>query len=306
MLKVQDRPLSIPKFTVIVALQYVAVLLVYRFGFPTTWEREMSAGPGWIVLAILMGHGYGALVEWTFHRWFLHSIILPFVFLPFQILVRFVFGHREHHDETNIQTKEISPGRWLVTSHMEMTEHEQFAGSSFPPYALIGFMALAILTLTPFHLLWPYAPIYFGGLTGFTISYYGYESVHTIDHYPYSWWKKKVEHPYFGWFWKSRLGWHQKHHQDKKKNMMVFGFFWIEVWDWILRTAHYVQNLLLHNDVVTYEDVDRGQKTWPFVTAVDNWVVWCEARIRDTKVWKARSIERVKKIQRMQARRANK
>lgn len=290
MSKIQDRPLSIPKFTFKVVALTVGMLFTIRFGLPNVWRTEVSLG-WWLILVlpltIFVQHVGLAGFEWAFHRWVLHNMgIFEWLFNRpglrwlFRMLAGFKASHEGHHGRTAIVTRdyELGPNR-IVLSDYAMDAHEKFEASAFPKWSLLGFWAFFSIVLVPLHLLLPNLPILIGGYTAVALSYWMYEVFHSIHHYPDEWWKTKIEDPKYGEYWRRRYAFHQFHHYLKKTNLgvsCVLGFEW---WDHWLGTYHYPQNLLIDRHVVTADDLAYHPPR-AFIVRIDDWVNAREARYR--------------------------
>ncbi len=273
MTHVQDRPLSIPKFTLLVAVLTTLNLLTIRFAFPNVWQLEMSLG-WWLLLVmpltICIQHFGMAGFEWAFHRYVLHNIgFLVLLFNRpgarwiFRGLIGFKTSHEAHHNRTLIYTKKVDPDpNRRVYSDYSMERAEQFEGSSFPWWSLLGFWAFFSIFLIPLHLLWPRVPILIGGMIAVAFSYYLYEVIHSIHHYPFEWWKRRIENSKFCGYFRRRFAFHQFHHYRRDTNEAVAGFLSFELWDRLMRTYHYPPKLLLHDKIVTAEDLAVHKPIW--------------------------------------------
>ena len=155
---------SIPAFSVQVILQLAALLVAFRFLFPSVWQRQLDGGVLPVVLTFLGVHLFMCFFEWFFHRYVLHSYLAP-------ILARFSRGHRNHHGLTPIKLQAVAEGsdRYVLNRYPIMDE-DQHEDSAFPAWALVAFWAIFTLPLLGVQLLLPNAPIMLGGYLAIAFS----------------------------------------------------------------------------------------------------------------------------------------
>jgi hemolysin III len=266
---------SVRRFLLRVALQHAALVLSIRLLFPEFWARQMSAGVGAFVTTFLVVLLCNSFFEWFFHRYVLHATIHPW-------LVRFARSHRHHHSLTAILLREnpTKTGR-IVINRYPITEPIQFEASAFPGYALLVFWIIFAVPLTVAQALLPDAPVIVAGLSAVTWSLVSYEVFHAVEHYPYEWWKSAVEHPRLGWFWRRVYGFHHFHHANVSANEAISGFFGLPIPDWVFRTYHQPEDLLLEGRLATAKEFKvRPGHPWTFVARLDSWARHREAIIR--------------------------
>ncbi len=263
---------SIWRFSLWLTFQFALLLVGMRFLAPAVWARQIAAGPGAIVLTFLAVHLVICFFEWGFHRYVLHATVVPW-------LKRFSRGHRNHHALTNIQLRrdEAGPGR-VVLNRYPIVDQEQFEDSAFPVYALLAFWALFTPLLIVAQRFLPGAPVYLAGYAAVAWSMASYEIFHAIEHLPYSWWERAVEHPRFGRLWRAVYGFHHFHHANVGSNEAISGFFGLPLADWVFRTHHQPADLLLHGRMATAKDF-AVRPPWRFVAWLDRW-----ARAREAKI----------------------
>ena len=266
------RPFSIWRFSLQLFLQFALLLIGLRFLAPALWAQQVAAGPGAFVLVFLGMHLFTCFFEWGFHRYVLHSVTVSW-------LGRFARGHRNHHALTNIQLRRdlAGPGR-IVLNRYPIVDEEQFEDAAFPVYSLAAFWLLFTPLLIVVQLLLPHAPIYLGGYAAITWAMATYEVFHGIEHFPYPWWERATLHPRFGGLWRKVYGFHHFHHANVGSNEAISGFFGLPLADWLFRTYHQPQDLLLHGRMATAKEF-AVRPPWPFVTWLDRW-----ARARETKI----------------------
>ena len=255
----KTNSLSLPMFTVFIALHPLAAFLIARTFFRTTWDAQISAGPVAIVLTTLACSLVFCFGEYFFHRYLLHANSVSF-------LGKLSFSHLAHHKLTSIT---IIDGKVRSTYPIEDVEHDKFA--TFPPYALLAFMGFWTIFFLPAAFSFPTFPILIGGYIAISMAHYLYETIHVAHHTSYDpWWKRKIEGPLFGTMWRKLYGFHQAHHANYKCNMNIAGFYGIPLADLVLGT--YVQPEVLLLDGVPAKKslaVNLGATPpWP-VSALD-------------------------------------
>ena len=231
----KTNSLSLPMFTVFIALHPLAAFLIARTFFRPTWDAQVSAGPVAIVLTTLACSLVFCFGEYLFHRYLLHANSVSF-------LGKLSFSHLAHHKLTSIT---IIDDKVKSAYPIEDVEHDEFA--TFPPYALLAFMGFWTIFFLPAAFSFPTFPILIGGYIAITMAHYLYETIHVAHHTPYDpWWKRKIEGPLFGTMWRKLYGFHQAHHANYKCNMNIAGFYGIPLADLVLGT--YEQPAVLLND----------------------------------------------------------
>jgi hypothetical protein len=228
------NPLAFPLFAVFCAAHPLAAFAVLRYFFPATWEAQWAWGLGGVVLVTLAGNLVMCFGEYMFHRYLLHANSLS-------LLGRLSFSHLAHHKLTNIK---IPCDR--VVSAYPIADREHDHAATFPPYALLAFMAVLtpFLAVTAFS--FPQVPVLIGGYTAITIAHFLYESMHVAHHTPFDpYWKTKIEQPVLGTMWRKMYGFHQAHHANYKCNMNIAGFFGVPLGDLVLGTYQQPEVLLI-------------------------------------------------------------
>ncbi len=266
-----SKRFSIRWFLLFVCVQLLLLLIGIAYAFPGIWKTQVTAGFGAFSLVFLVMHLFNSLFEWGFHRYVLHVA-------PFSWAKQLAKDHRLHHSLTPIRLRknEAGPGR-IVLNRYPIVEGTQFEASAFPWYALLSFWALFTPLLIGVQLCLPHAPVILGGYAAITWSMVSYEVFHAVEHYPYAWWKRAVEHRHFGWLWQRVYGFHHFHHANVNVNETISGFFGLPVFDWLFGTCHFPKRLLLEGRLAT---ADEFQVAPPrrFVRWLDSW-----ARKREAK-----------------------
>jgi hemolysin III len=275
-LATQPQPFSIPRFLLVILLQFAGLLLAMRFMVPAVWARQVAAGAGAIALVFLASHLVTCLFEWFFHRYLLHSVTIGW-------LQGLAHSHRTHHSLTPIQLArdEAGPGR-IVLNRYPIVDEEQLENAVFPPHALLSFWLVFTPLIVGGQLLFPHAPVLIGGYAAVTWAMISYEIFHAIEHLPYEWWARATEHPRYGWAWRRLYGFHHFHHANVGSNEAISGFFGLPLADWIFRTYHQPAELLLQGRIATAKDF-QVREPWSFVVAWDRWARKREAELRQAR-----------------------
>jgi hemolysin III len=270
-----QRRFSIGWFIVQAAAQFALLLVALRFLLPGTWERQVGAGWPALVGVFLGFHLFMCFFEWGFHRYVLHAVTSPW-------LAWFARGHRSHHGRTPIKLQPVSEGSdRYVLNRYPITEQEQYPDSAFPVYALAAFWVFFTPLLVVLDLLMPRVPVLLGGFAAVTWSMVLYEVLHAVEHQPYEWWQRALEHPRLGTLWSRLYGFHHMHHANIACNEAISGFFGLPVADWVLGTYHQPKELLLEGRVATAKDFSVPRPP-ALVRGLDAWARRRESRMRHT------------------------
>ena len=243
-----------------------------RLLMPRLWQSQIAAGPLAFLVVFLAFHLFNAFFEWFFHRYVLHAVTAPW-------LRRFATDHRHHHSLTPVRLRPDpnGPGR-VVLNEYPIDREEQFPDSAFPFYALAAFYVLFTPLLALFQWLLPHQPVLLGGYAAITWSMVLYEVLHAVDHWPYAWWQRIVEHRRLGHAGRRLYGFHLMHHANVGCNEAIAGFFGIAVADWCFGTYHQPRELLLTGRLATARDF-AVPPPGPLVRALDRWARAREARL---------------------------
>jgi hemolysin III len=262
---------SIPWFLYRVLLQALLLVGFIWVLFPSVWYRQLAAGPlafGLVFVAVTV---FNCFFEWTFHRYVLHLV-------PVKFLKHFTIQHRRHHELTEISVQTDANGAMYTVCEYPIDRPEKYEASAFPWYALLAFWAVFTPGYVVLQVLFPTAPILLGGYAAITVSYLLYEVVHQVDHFPYEWWEKAVNHPRFGRFWTTVYGFHHMHHANFSCNDNVVGFLGYPLADKVNNTLMIPGKLLLTGRRVTAKEL-RAPKTHGWVTRLDRWAIQRENRM---------------------------
>jgi hemolysin III len=267
------RRFSIARFTLLVLFQLAVLFLGLHFAFPGLWRHQIEAGALAIVLVFVAFHLFLSFFEWFFHRYVLHFVTASW-------LRTFAREHRHHHSLTAIRLRPAAEGSHrVILNEYPITQQEQFESSAFPSYALTAFWVLFTPLVVALQLAWPQLPVILGGYSAIAWSMMLYEILHAINHWPYEWWRRAIEHPRFGAFCRLLYGFHLMHHANIGCNEAISGFFSLPVPDLCLGTYHQPKQLLLEGRKATAKEftVRRASR---FVRWLDRWARRREAKIQ--------------------------
>ena len=170
-------------FAIAALAQLAAVLVAYWFIAPGIFRSEMS-GPWSILLwTFLLGLPL-SLFEYLYHRYLLHSAVLPFM----SSMQR---AHGTHHGLTYVRApvKAHEPEKLAtVRSEFPVEEKHQEESMMFPLYSGLIFVAVFMLILgIPLKLLLPGQPIVVSTILTVMLYYCAYEVWHALLHLPIKW-----------------------------------------------------------------------------------------------------------------------
>jgi hypothetical protein len=219
------------------------------------------AQPGPIALwTLLLGVPLSAF-EYFYHRYLLHSAVLPFMAAMHR-------AHSTHHNLTSVKAP-VNPKepQRLVTVHSEfpVEEAHQEESMMFPVYAISIFYGVFFLLLAlPLKLLFPGAPVLISVMIATTLQYALYEFWHAITHLPFErFWKPLMEHPRLGRIGRRIYAFHLMHHWRPSTNLAVVGFWGIAVWDYAFRTHRRPKRLPVGGGEVSFADASIKKPLFP-------------------------------------------
>lgn len=261
-------------FTLAVGLQLSAALLIFYWIAPASFRNEF-ANPWLIVLWTAIFGLPMSLFEYLYHRYLLHSAVLPFLGSMHR-------AHGHHHGLTNVKAAVTpnEPDQMVTVDSKYPIEHEhQEESMMFPLYAASIFYAMfMVLFGLPAVLLFNGQPVVTSLLFAVTLCYAGYEVWHAIVHLPFDkYWKPMMESRYFGKATKHAYGFHLMHHWRPTCNLAVVGLWGFAVWDHVFRTHRRPERLPLRGADVTYHDAVLKQPRFPiaqFDKLGSRWYKW--------------------------------
>jgi hypothetical protein len=243
-------------FSLAAAGQLVALLVAFWLLAPKVFWAEFSQP--WLILlwTFLLGVPV-SLFEYLYHRYLLHSAVLPF-------LSSMKVAHVTHHGLTNVRApvKAIEPEKFAtVTSGYPIVEEHQEESMMFPLWSGLVFAAVfEVLLAVPLKLAFPSQPLVAAMIFTVMLYYSWYEVWHALLHLP------------FDTFWKPKMGnrvvrrmyaFHLMHHWRPTSNIAIVGFWGVAVWDHLFRTHRRPENMPLDRAQVTYLDSKLDKPRWP-------------------------------------------
>ncbi len=263
----QHHRVPFGQLTLTTGLQLAIALIIFRFVKPEMFSAELKH-PGMIVAWLLAFGVPLSLFEYLYHRYLLHSAVLPFL----KAMHR---SHSHHHGLTAVKASVLAkqPEKLVpVANEYAVEEEHQEEDMMFPVYALSIFLALFTLILgVPAKLLFPAQPVIFGIIFAVVIYYSSYEYWHAVMHFPYDrFWKPLIESKKVGPIVKHVYGFHLMHHWRPTANLAVVGLWGFAVWDHLFGTHHRPENTPLVGAQVNYHDASLKGPRWP-VTTMDKY-----------------------------------
>ena len=254
--------------------QLAAALGVFYWIAPQAFLAEVSQ-PWKIVLWTALFGLPLSLFEYLYHRYLLHSAVLPFL----RSMHR---AHSHHHGLTNVKAavKPGEPDQMVAVESKYPIEHEhQEESMMFPLYALSIFYAMFLVLFgIPAALLFSGAPIFISLLLTVTLCYGAYEVWHAIVHLPYEkFWKPMMESRAFGKATRHAYGFHLMHHWRPTCNLAVVGLWGFAIWDYAFGTHRRPERLPIHGSEVKFEDAVLKKPRFP-IAQLDRlgsrWYTW--------------------------------
>ncbi len=248
------------KLTIVVFVNITLALLAYRFLFPNAFAAD-AAQPGMTIVWILALGVPFSLFEYMYHRYLLHSAVVPF-------LGRMNQAHREHHGLTPVKAPITprEPELMVEVDNRYPIEHEhQQESMMFPPFALAIFYAIfALLFGWPLHAIFPGQPIFLALIISTTLYYSAYEYWHAVLHLPYDkFWKRYIEGPKPSRIVRRIYAFHLMHHWRPTSNVAVVGLWGFAAWDYAFGTHHRPVNLPVKGATVNFLDGELPRPYWP-------------------------------------------
>ncbi len=255
------------RFFIFTACQFALAVVAFKALCPAMFNQEVRHPGAALLFAALFGIPL-SLFEYLYHRYLLHSAVLPF-------LGAMHAAHSTHHNLTSVKAPVL--GKWpeeLVPVHSDYSiEHEhQTESMEFPFYALAIFLAMFVVLMgLPAKLLMPGSPMILATFVSVTLFYSGYELWHAVLHLPYDqFWKPAMEMRGIGGLVRRTYSFHLMHHWRPTANLAIVGLWGVAVWDYILRTHRRPARLPLHGAKVTFRDAALKRPAWP-IFLLDRW-----------------------------------
>lgn len=241
---VKERPFSAVLFVIIIVSSVSVYLGCLALIMPSVWKMQFEASISTHILTFLACHFFNGIFEHPFHRYVLHSPLIPG-------LSRFYKSHTKHHGLTPLTWRKTG-----VENYYPIIEEKQHEASFFPWYSYLVFAGVLTPLFILIHWLFPTVPIFFEGALALAWSISLYEIFHAIEHKPLESWLSKLEHPNprIQKFWRTVYAFHLRHHGDIKSNEGISGFFGIPVADFLFGTWVNPKTLYPHGSHVDKEE----------------------------------------------------
>jgi hypothetical protein len=238
------------------ALAFLALWLIA----PGVLSRELSQPWAIVLWTFLLGLPL-SLFEYVYHRYLLHSAVLPFLGSMHR-------AHSTHHGLTAVKAPvRAKEPEFLVPVHNEfpVEEAHQEESMMFPVYSVsIFYGVFFILLALPLKLMFPGAPILASVILAVTLQYTGYEFWHAITHLPYErFWKPLMEGRRTGRISRRIYAFHLMHHWRPSCNLAVVGFWGFAIWDYAFRTHRRPKRLPVPGAEVSFADVALQRPLFP-------------------------------------------
>lgn len=248
------------RFILIIISSVTIYLLILALTVPSVWEVQLNASFTTHILTFLACHLMFGIFEHPFHRYVLHSPLIPG-------LSTFYKSHTKHHGLTRVTWRQTG-----VENFYPILEEKQHDSSFFPWYSYSAF----VLVFTPLFILiywmFPAIPIFLDGALALAWSISLYELVHAVEHYSLEKWLPKLEHrnSLLKKFWRTMYAFHLRHHVNNKCNENISGFFGIPISDFLLGTWINPRTLYNHKEYLDKEEFGPPPRPIFFICWIDD------------------------------------
>ncbi|HRF60810.1 MAG TPA: hypothetical protein PLH94_12970 [Fimbriimonadaceae bacterium] len=254
-------------FALAIGAEMFAALILFAFAFPSAFGAEASRPWGIVLWTFLFGLPL-SLFEYVYHRYLLHSAVLPFMAAMHR-------AHATHHGLTSVKApiSPKDPGKMVtVTSEYPIEEPHQEESMMFPLWSLPIFLAVFMILLgLPLKWLFPDQPVITALIFAVTLYYVAYEAWHAVLHLPYErFWQPMMERRWSHRLFKRLYGFHLMHHWRPKSNLAIVGFWGFGAWDHLFRTHRRPERLPLDGAEVSSVDAQLNKPLWP-ISLFDKW-----------------------------------
>lgn len=249
------------------AVQLAAVFGIFAWLAPHAFSAEVHQPWKLLLWTFLMGIPL-SLFEYFYHRYLLHSAVLPFMSSMHR-------AHSTHHGLTYVKAPVTphEPAKLVeVKSEFPIEEEHQEESMMFPLWSLPIFIAVfLVLIALPLKLMFRAEPVVMSLIIGVTLSYCSYEVWHAILHLPFErFWKPLMENRWVGRLFRRMYSFHLMHHWRPTSNLAVVGFWGVALWDHAFRTHRRPERLPLDGAEVNYHDAKLAKPLWP-IAMLDRW-----------------------------------
>lgn len=209
-----------------------------------------------------------SLFEYFYHRYLLHSAILPFMSSMHR-------AHSTHHGLTYVKApvNPKDPAMLVeVRSEFPVEEPHQEESMMFPLWSLPIFEAIFLVLLAlPLKLMFRGEPVVTSVILSVAAYLVAYEVWHAILHLPFErFWKPAMEGRVTKRLFKRLYGFHLMHHWRPTSNLAIVGFWGVAVWDYAFKTHRRPERLPLDGAHVNFHDATLAKPLWP-IRLLDRW-----------------------------------
>lgn len=263
----QSHRVPFTQFFLAIGLQFAAVIAIFAFAFPNVFAKETVNAWHVVYWTVVLGIPL-SLFEYFYHRYLLHSAILPFMASMHR-------AHSTHHGLTYVKAPVTpnEPAKLVeVKSEFAIEEEHQEESMMFPLYSLPIFLAIFLLILAlPLKLIFPSSPVYLSLIISVTVYLSLYEIWHALLHLPFErFWQPLMEGRWTKRVFRRMYGFHLMHHWRPTSNLAIVGFWGVALWDHLFLTHRRPERLPLRGAEVNYHDAELRKPLWP-VSQLDRW-----------------------------------
>ena len=263
----EEHHVPFSRFFTAVILQLAIAVALFAVFAPNVFHAEVAQPWKILLWTALFGIPL-SLFEYIYHRYLLHSAVLPFMSSMHR-------AHSTHHGLTSVKAPVTphEPSRMVeVKSDFPVEEPHQEESMMFPLWSLPIFFAVFLpLFGLPVKFLFPQQPIILGLFAAVTLYYTSYEVWHAILHLPFEkFWEPMMANRVFGGVFKHMYSFHLMHHWRPTSNLAIVGCWGLAIWDHIFRTHRRPENMPLDGAEVNYHDAKLNKPLWP-ISMLDGW-----------------------------------
>jgi len=257
------------RFFLVTGLQFLLALGLVWIIAPKSVAAEITHPWSIVLWTFFLGIPL-SLFEYLYHRYLLHSAVLPFMGAMHD-------AHDTHHRLTSVKARVMKKEPELlvpVENNFPVEYEEQEDSMMFPAFALSVFNVIFLVMLgLPLKLLLPGQPILVSLLATVMLCYSGYELWHAILHVPFEKiWGPLMDNPRTRGVTRYVYSFHLMHHWRPTCNLAVVGFWGFAVWDHLFRTHRRPYHLPIRGALVSYADSILKRPLFP-IALLDRWQV---------------------------------
>ena len=209
-----------------------------------------------------------SLFEYFYHRYLLHSAVLPFMASMHR-------AHSTHHGLTYVKApvNPNEPAKLVpVRNEFAIEEDHQEESMMFPLWSMPIFIAVFMIILgIPLKLMLPGQPILLALIFAVTLYLVAYEVWHAVLHLPFErFWQPFLSSRILGKLARHMYSFHLMHHWRPSSNLAIVGFWGVAVWDHAFLTHRRPERIPLQGAEVNYHDAKLKKPLWP-IALFDRW-----------------------------------